>query len=594
MHFHNTYLQVSKIVFLLTALIFPVSMSAHEDLVSFSVSGGFYDRPFPVTLSCPEGYVIHYTTNGNTPKPSDPQYDSPLMLDERLYSHSNIFTIPTCDEGSWYVPETIKRCIVIRAAAFDTIGNQMGEVVTNSYFIKSLGIDSHGLPVISLCSDSLSLFDYETGIFVPGITGENYLQHGRDWERVCNFEFLETDNKGISQQAGLRIHGAGSRVGCQKGLKLYARKEYGGKHFNYKFFESNDLGAFRHLILKPAGIGLHRDHICSQIAEPLNFEVPSSRPVIVFINGEYWGLYFLKERPDDQFIADHYGYDKHEINVIESWTGEAANGSNENFIEMMRWFMRADLTSDVQYQKACDLIDIDCFIDYYCFQLFVCNEDWPDNNMRCWQVANGKWRWIFFDGDYCLTSFRNMLECTLYHQENKDISTLLFSKLLTNEDFREKLYARYGELLIYEFDPKNTQEHKNSCLASIEKEIDDHFNRFGFQYAKDDYAFQLKFTDIFCSIRNTSAAALMYGLFYHRGWTYRNSATPSQSTFKYNPKSRSPFFLFRMARQFDSWKFVRYFFAYERYRISEDMKNSSIGQRVKHSKIWKRLKGSRS
>lgn len=575
---------------LLVLLISPLFLSAQQVSVAFSSPGGFYEKPFSLSLSCPDRCSIHYTVNGNTPCASDPIYEEPLWLDERLYSKSNIYTVQICPDSEWFVPDTIQKCIVIRASAFDEGGSQIGDIVTHSYFIQSLWPNLSHLPVVSLCCDSLALFDYDTGIMVQGAMKDNYLQKGRDWERLCNVEFYELNNLGINQQAGLRIHGAGSRGGMQKGLRLYARKEYGVKRFKHNFFEATDLQSFKHLLLKPFGNGLCKDHICTQIAQPLNFETPKSRLVVLFLNGEYWGLYFLKERPDDQFIEDHYGYDKKDVNVIESWSGTIANGNNEDFVKMMRWFMRADLSDPNEYKQACQLIDVDCFIDYYCFQLFVANNDWPNNNMRCWQTHNDKWRWIFFDGDYCLTDYPNMLANTLYNDENKDISTLIFTELLMNEKFRNQFYERFGHLLTHEFDSKNTKRFFNTCIKSFEKEIDPHFNRFGFTNQKEAFSFQIYFVDLFLSIRLASAAAMVYKLYYYNGWRYDNSKVASQSTFKFKPNDSKPVFLFRMARQFKDWRYVHQYFVYRRYRIQDDWKNSGFHQYIKKTKLWKKLK----
>jgi hypothetical protein len=559
--------------------------------VSFSAQGGFYDSPFYLTLSCPHGLTIHYTLNGNEPTRLDKVYEHPLFLDEKLYSKSNIYTVQTCPDSIWFVPNAIKKCIVIRAAAFNENGNCIGSVTTNSYFIKSLETYSTNLPIVSLCADSLALFGYEEGILLQEGAHKNCFQHGRDWERLCNFEFYEIDNQGINQQAGLRTHGNITREGIQKGLKLYARSEYSQKRFKYKFFETTDHQSFKHLVLKPMKGGAIRDLICTQIANSLNFENPQSRPVILFLNGEYWGLYYLKEKPDAQFIADQFGMNKENIDIIESWSGTIADGDNQDFIKMMQWFMKSDLTNDNEYQRACSLIDVDCFIDYYCFQLFTANGDWPSNNMRCWQADNGKWRWIFFDGDECLNSYPNMLANTIINKENTDISTLVFSKLLNNEDFRDRFYARFGHLLTNEFHPKHTKEYYYSCAKSVENEIDAQFSRFGYQNLKDKYEFQLRFTEIFLSYRMVSAASMVYRLYFYNGWTFNNSATSSQKQFKYNPDSRRPTFLLRMARQFKDWKYVRMYFAYERSRIHNEMKTSKLRQSMKHSRIWRKLNG---
>lgn len=572
----------------------PLLLSAQNATVAFSAPGGFYDEPFPLHLSCPPLLSIHYTLNGNAPSPSSPRYERPLTLDEKLYSQSNIYTIQNCPDSLWFVPDSIQRCIVIRAAAFDAEGKQKGDVVTQSYFIQSLWKASKGLAVVSLCCDSLALFDRDTGIMVQGATKNNYDQKGKAWERLCNVEFYEPDNTGVNQQAGLRIHGGYSRNGMQKGLRLYARKEYGKKRFGHRFFDASEAVSFKHLVLKPMKNGLITDQISTRIASALDFETTQSRPVILFLNGEYWGLYYLKERPDSQFIADRYGCNKEDVNVIESWEGEVADGDNESFKQMLQWFLRANLSQPDEYAEACHLIDMNCFIDYYCFQLFTDNTDWPNHNMRCWQANNGQWRWFFFDGDCCLSSYQNMLDKTLFSHENRDISTLLFTKLLMNEDFRDRFYERYGHLLTHEFDYKNTHDICSACFDAIGPEINVHCLRFGpksqaevhFGILEPQQGFDAwhRFIDKFLSIRMVGAAAMVYQLYYQNDWRYNKSKAPRQVTFKFS--SGKPVFLFRMALQFRDWRYINRYYAYKRYL----RQSGSTPSRFKKTWLWRKLR----
>ena len=179
-------------------------------------------------------------------------------MDASKYSRSDIYTIINCPEQDFYLADSVQRCIVIRAAVFDENDSCISAVKTNSYFIRALGCDTHGLPAVSLCADSLDLFDYETGIFVPGMhfdssnpyyTG-NYFQRGDEWERLTNIEFYELDNQGVNQLVGMRTHGKQSRWRQQKGLKVYAREEYGEKRLKHKFFETLPINNFKHLCLK--------------------------------------------------------------------------------------------------------------------------------------------------------------------------------------------------------------------------------------------------------------------------------------------------------------------------------------------------------
>ena len=244
-----------RLCFILFALSVVFGAMAQNDSVVFSASGGFYNEVFALELNNihPQNH-IRYTTNGNRPDANSPLYSHSLVLDERLYSKSNIYTIIDCPEETFFLPDSVQHCIVIRAAVFDENDSCVSQVMTNSYFIRALGCDTHGLPVVSLCADSLDLFDYYRGIFVPGahyvwwspLYSGNYFQRGIEWERLCNVEYYELDNTGINQQAGLRTHGGSTRRIQQKNLKILAKEEYGNKRFKHKFFQEIPNDSFKH------------------------------------------------------------------------------------------------------------------------------------------------------------------------------------------------------------------------------------------------------------------------------------------------------------------------------------------------------------
>ncbi|MBR0539702.1 MAG: chitobiase/beta-hexosaminidase C-terminal domain-containing protein [Bacteroidales bacterium] len=204
---------------ILLLLFFPFILLGQTDTVLFSSRGGFYDESFTLVLESQQGHRIRYTVNGETPTASSTLYNGPFLLDEQCFSRSNIHTIVNCIPSIYHAVTDVERVIVIRAAAFDDYDNCVSSIVTNTYIIKSLGSDTHGLPVVSIAADSLALFDYNTGIFVPGVNYDpadsihtgNYYQRGIEWERRINVEFYETNNWGINQICGLRTHGGASR-----------------------------------------------------------------------------------------------------------------------------------------------------------------------------------------------------------------------------------------------------------------------------------------------------------------------------------------------------------------------------------------------
>ena len=506
---------------LLTALLVLCLAFAKAQEVMFSANGGFYDEPFELTLSCiSQDKVIHFTTNGDTPTADDLTYSAPLFLDQSLQSQSNIYTLRNCPEEIWYCPPTVSKCIVIRAAAFDASGMRVSNVATNSYFIKALGCDTHGLPAMSLCVDSLSLFDYETGIFAPGIHFDpsnpdysgNYYQSGREWERPCNVEFYEEQNRGINQQAGIRTHGLSTRRYAQKGLKIYAREEYGKKRFKYKFFQETNVDSFKRLKVKPFkggwfGVGC-QDYICERIVKDLNVPSLASRPMVLFLNGEYWGIYFLQEKPDERYLEDHYDVDLNQLNLIQTWAGGYEYGTNANYLSLLHWIEENDLSDEENYRHLTELIDIDNFIDYEIFEIFSANLDWPANNMRCWQEGNGLWRWLFFDGDACLFRLSDRfdaLDNATYEGDGSyptsAESTLFFRKLMENTSFKSQFLSRFYSLMGSHFSYSNTYAIYKEIYDLLNDEIPNQVDRFNNPTSVREWKRVMKQVDRFLSNR---------------------------------------------------------------------------------------------
>ena len=524
--------------FLLLAVL---SAEAQNDTVVFSASGGFYDEVFALQLSNTSlQNHIRYTVNGNRPTAQSPLYERPILLDETKYSKSNVYTIQISPDYLVYIPDSIQHCIVIRAAVFDANDSCVSAVTTHSYFIKALGCDTHGLPAVSLCADSLDLFDYERGIMVPGVffdsldaqhTG-NYYQKGIEWERLVNVEYCEYGgNSGVNQPCGLRAHGNRARRQPQKGLKIYAREEYGKKRFKYQFFETSPLNDFKHLVLKSFStlypFTSIQDYICSQTALDMGLESGQSRPVVLFLNGEYWGIYFLQEKMDERYLEDHFNIDIEHCNIVGNWYGIAEhggpvneNGNNVEFVDLMNWLDTTDLSLERNYQRLGSLIDINNFMDYIIFETFVANNDWPANNMRCWKMDGGRWRWMFFDGDAAFNSygidafgnpttldvFGNATYSGNYTWPSSENATRLFRKCLENDSFvscfEVKMREKCREVLNYE----NMYRYFSHVKELLRAEIEPQSFRFGNPDGFGIWNWGCSLTDDFLSNRETTYA----------------------------------------------------------------------------------------
>ena len=502
------------------AILLSVNALAQADTITFSANGGFYDNVFTLELSnINSDNHIRYTVNGNRPTAQSQIYTVPLVLNEQMYSKSDIYTIVNCPPEDYFPIDSIQHCIVISAAVFDENDSCVSDVKTNSYFISELGCNTHGLPVVSLCADSLDLFDYNTGIFVPGVNFDtlnpdwtgNYYQKGAEWERLVNVEFYELDNSGVNQRAGLRTHGGNGRRFQQKSVKVFASEEYGKKRFKHKFFEMIPHNNFKHLALKPIQSSWNQagmqDHIANLMAhDGLNFESLASRPVVMFLNGEYWGIYYIHEKADERFLEDHCFVDLENLNIMGNWVNIVDYGDGTEFMNMMQWVENADLTNEEDYAVVDNFFDLNSFIDYQIFELYTANYDWPSNNMRCWQADDGKWRWIFYDGDACFLSMSfNVFANATYTGDatwpSSRQSTLLFRKLLENEGFKERFRTRFLELIDTKFRYQHVAQYIESTKNTLFDEIENQSLRFGYPENLESWLADVESTDMFLEQR---------------------------------------------------------------------------------------------
>lgn len=501
---------MKRLLFIGFTLLLAQNLLAQTKVV-FSQQGGFYEDSFPLELWCPDGLHVRYTVNGATPTADAQPYSEPLLLNEELFSKSDIYTIVDCIPSVYHAVDDVKHAIVIRAAVFDENDSCVGPVVTHSYFIKALGCDLHGLPVLSLAADSLDLFDYETGIFVPGVNYDpidstatgNYNMTGREWERQINMEFYETDNSGLNQQCGLRTHGGASRWFQQKGMRLYARDEYGKKRFKHRFFETTPIASFKRLNLHPYRCSnwLHtggQEYLSQLVAAQLDIDGLGVRQVVVFINGEYWGIYTLEESPDERYLEDHYDIDLDEVNILKYW-GVTAYGDGMDWWRFRNWIENADLNQPADSAYAFSRIDIPSFIDYFLLEVFGANLDWPQNNVLQWQASEGApFRMMFFDGDGCFTRWNYP---ALYNAMHQGGNSLIINKLMESETFKSMLYERYLVLKNSVFSVGSMKAIWDEYRELVVEEVPDQAERFGFPASMERWQSDMDCTEAFFTKR---------------------------------------------------------------------------------------------
>ncbi len=360
------------------------------------------------------------------------------------------------------------------------------------------------LPIASITVKRADFFGYRTGIYVTGPNasseepyyGANYWQ---DWERPVHLDFFNEDGECVvSQDLGCKIGGNWSRAHPQKTLKLYARDQYGKDKIEYQFYKDKPISSFHMILLRNSGNDFNhtqmRDGLISVLAREMDIDRQAYQPAVVYINGEYYGIQNVREKQNEHYIAENYGYDKDDIDIVKNgW--ELQNGSDDDYWEMRDFIEDNDMSYAPNYERAKSLLDIPSYIDYYVLETYVVNEDWPSNNFACWhsRSQNTPWRYLLFDCDFGFGIWdldgkvnKNMLQwCTATnsdHYANTPDATALLRSLMRSPEFRRDYMNATADRLNTTLSPKNIREKIDSVYSLIEEEMPSHIARWGYNW----------------------------------------------------------------------------------------------------------------
>lgn len=426
----------------------------------FSVHGGMFNNSVSLELSCTDtNAVIYYTLNSSTPTTSSAVYDSALTID-------TLTTLRAVAIAPGYLPSP---------------------VVTHTYLLNFPST----IPVISLVTDSSHIWG-PTGI---------YNNRSANWEKPVSVELFESDGEtGIRQNGGIKIHAPDSRP--QQSFRIYARDSYGDSYFRYRLFPDKPITLFKRFVLRNGGndgsqLGVKshmRDAIMHVLYRQENIANISAgyRPSHVFLNGNYWGLYNIRERQDEHFIETNYGSSN--IDLLErafNFPGNrnaiVGNWTEYNLLEAFA--EENDLNDPANFAQIETMMDVENFRDYWIYEIFAGNFDWLSNNIRMWRprTPDGIFRWMMWDLDHGLgLPFQNYgvpswntlewaTDTTGVRVENGK-NTLLIRSLLENDQFRHGFINRFGDLLNTTFSTAHTHQVvdslKNILLPEMPLQIE--------------------------------------------------------------------------------------------------------------------------
>lgn len=438
-------------------------------LPAFSVTPGIYDNAVTVAITAGEGETIRYTTDCTTPNASSEVYSGELSISKNS---------------------------VIRAAAFRD-GYLSGDVATATYLFRSDGVN-HALPVVTLVTDPDNLWNSKTGIYATGdqfdpdaasyadtLKSATYYQAkfateeqvDTIWEKPAAFSLFDDNGKQVfTQNVGIRIAGSFGRGRAQKGFNVIARKEYGKGSMEYPFFENRPYTEYKAVVLRAGAQDQNRSKIRDELASGLlegtdiNILYQAYRPTVLYLNGEYWGVYFMKEKRNRFFVAQHENTENNVDLAIGKGFKQRSYGDNSDWVSLYEYATSHDLSSAEAYAYVSERMDVDSFRDYMIAEIYNGNTD--TYNFQYYRLKGGKWKFIFYD--FCW-GFQSPGHETLAFRMGKTPSDVcsakLFAAMLQNKGWRDSFCRRFAELLNTAFAPERVSALIEELYGYVEPEI---------------------------------------------------------------------------------------------------------------------------
>lgn len=482
--------------------------------LTFSRESGFYEEPFELELSAPIGTKIYYTLDGSVPDENAFLYTAPIVIDDatsnpNVYSMRTDITYETTMSGIPYkLPDySVDKCTVVRAAYLDADG-KFNDMKSESYFVGYDAKDGYsGMNVISVVTDPDNLFNYDDGIYVFGRRfeteldqdgnhideTENFTQHGFLWERPADIQMFDADRESVLKQScGIRIQGGGSRSCLPKSLNLYARENYSqAKRFYTDLFGTGYMADT--LTLSAGGqdtIAKFRDMFVATLTKGRNFCTMNYEPCVMFLDGEYWGVYWLTERYTDTYLSYYYDTDKDNVLIVKNGVPEEESDEDWSiYINMMNYLNDTDFSIPENYESLDYVIDLQSYLDYYATEIYIGRGvDWPGGtNEAFWRVRepsknagggefqDGRWRWMLFDVNTSSLDTDLIEDDTLrFAMEHSSA----FNNLCRSDKFKEEFSITLMDIANEIFSPANTEPLIENHLELMTEPIDIHLKRF--------------------------------------------------------------------------------------------------------------------
>ena len=419
--------------------------SSVAHIPKFNTKSGVYNDSDGINLEISGNGTVYYTLDGSTPTVSSKVYNGPIFLNETT---------------------------VVKAISYKE-GKIISDVNTASYIIN----ENHTLPVMSV-----SLNPNNFG----NLQGDAW---NTELEYSANAEFYE-DGKSFNIPCGLKLFGGSTRGLPKKSFTLKFRKRYGEANLNYQVFQNRDYSKYNSLILRSGSQdseeAFFRDILMTSLVDGVtNLKVQAYKSVILYINGQYWGVYNIREQVDDDFISNNFNVPNEGSNIVRI-DNDITTGDAKEYFDLLKYLETHDISKDSNYKYVKTKLNIESYIDFWVAENWVTNNDIVNTRFYYHRdIDSGRINMIFYDLDFAMWNHTNNYFNFSVQPEGMsrlNVSTLMMRKLMQNDEFKKTFLERLSYQLKNVWNEKRVLKRIDEIYNSLKPEMERNQKRWGMTY----------------------------------------------------------------------------------------------------------------
>ncbi len=511
-------------VFLVIQLSFVKNVYSSNDIqLNFNHQRGIYSQPFQLTIeSAGAGVSIYYTTDCSLPSINNGNlYSGPLFIDSTIVikavavSQSETSVVYT---QTYLFPETSARQGKSPQGFPATWGGSKTisadyemdpEVINDPAYSGQIFDAFASLPSLSLTMDVDEWFNHQTGLYV----GYPNTNETREKPVSAEFIFNNEEEENIWIECGVQNQGGTSIVNWKspkQSMRLLFKEMYGPTRLHYKLFNDSEINSINTLVVDAMlnVTWIHPNEVQRKHALYLYDQLTSNlynqmgrlsfhgRYFNLYLNGLYWGICDLHERPDDAFLSEYLDSEREDFDVLKHNPDNIVSGSNEFYL-MMLDRAREGFSTNASLDNFKRYVDLPAFIDYMILNFYLGNYDWAHQNYYVARNRLNSKGFYFYPWDSELVMRFADVDYDNTTKNNEGGPTEVHTCLKENEEYRLMFADRVYKHMFNDgaLTPENFEKSFIRLKSEIEKAIILESARWGdyreadtaITYTKNDY-----------------------------------------------------------------------------------------------------------